>query len=120
MRIRPFAGVLLIAAGSCSDVTAAGVAPVQVTLTPKIGSAACVVASPEPASVRVKQGISFVNKSSVPIIIVLVEDDLPLVTVPPSDTSGAVKFQSAGIHEYYSQACGTGTGERHTLAVTIN
>jgi hypothetical protein len=51
---------------------------------------------------------------------VLVEDHLPLVSVAPSDTSGAVKFGSAGLRLYYSQACGSGTGELHTLAVTVN
>jgi hypothetical protein len=61
-----------------------------------------------------------VNKSSVALTIVLVEDDLPLVTVAPGDTSGAVKFTSAGLRQYYSQACGSGTAERHTLAVTVN
>jgi len=43
-----------------------------------------------------------------------------LVTVAPGDTSGAVKFTSAGLRQYYSQACGSGTAERHTLAVTVN
>ena len=120
MSMRPGVAALLIAAVSCQEVTAADIAPVRVKLTPKPGSAACVIADPEPASVRVKQGISFVNHSSVAVTIVLVEDDLPLLTVAPGDTSGAVKFTSAGLRQYYSQACGSGTAERHTLAVTIN
>src|SRR5688500_2225418 len=111
----PFAFCLLpsalTATVSCEDVTAADASPVKVTLTAKPGSAACVIAEPEPASVRVKQGISFVNHSSVPITIVLIEDHLPLVTVAPNDTSNAVKFSSAGIRQYYSQACGSGIGE---------
>jgi hypothetical protein len=116
-----FPGVLLLLTTlSCRDVTAADFAPVQIVLTPKPGSAACVVATPEPASVRVKQGISFVNKSSVHITIVLVDDHLPLLSVAPSDTSSAVKFHSPGLREYYSQACGSGLGERHMLAVTVN
>ena len=48
------------------------------------------------------------------------EADVPLVSVAPNDTSGAVKFSEAGLREYYSQACGSGVGNRHTLAVTIN
>lgn len=119
MRIVPLAA-LLIAAASCQDITAADSTTMRVILTPKTGSAACVIADPEPAAVRVKQGISFVNHSSVQITIVLLEDDLPLVSVAPNDTSGAIKFSSAGIHQYYSQACGSGTAERHTLAVTVN
>lgn len=120
MSMRPVIAATLIAVASCRDVTAADVAPVRVSLTPNPGSAACVIADPEPASVRVKQGISFVNHSSAPLTIVLVEDDLPLVTVAPGDTSGAVKFTTAGLRQYYSQACGSGTAERHTLAVTVN
>jgi plastocyanin len=119
MRRTSLAALLLVAI-SCSDVTAADFAPVQVTLTPRNGSAACVVANPEPAAVKVKQGISFVNNSSVHITIVLLNDNLPLVSVAPNDTSGAVKFHEPGIHHYYSQACGSGLGELHTLAVTVN
>jgi hypothetical protein len=119
-RVIPAVLTLLIAGTSCREVTAADYAPVQVILTAKAGSAACVTATPEPASVRVKQGISFVNQSSVPLKIVLVDEDLPLVSVAPSDTSGAVKFSSAGIRQYYSQACGSGLGQLHTLAVTVN
>jgi hypothetical protein len=111
---------LLIVTASCQDITAAEAAPVKVVLTPKPGSAACVIANPEPASVRVKQGISFVNHSTVHITIVLLEDNLPLVSVAPNDTSGAVKFSSAGLRQYYSQACGSGIAEQHTLAVTVN
>ena len=118
--VLPAVAALVLAAVSCSDVTAADFAPVQVVLTPRAGSAACVVASPEPASVRVKQGISFVNKSSEHITIVLEDDDLPLVSVAPNDTSGAVKFRSPGIYYYYSQACGSSLGNLHTLAVTVN
>lgn len=118
--MRPILLSALILATSCYEITAADSAPITVTLTPRAGSVACVIANPEPASVRVKQGISFKNESSVPITIVLTEDDLPLVTVQPGGVSGGVKFASAGIRQYYSQACGSGTAERHTLAVTVN
>lgn len=111
---------LLVGSLSCKDITAADYAPVQVVLTSKTGSAACVIADPEPAAVKVKQGISFVNESTVQITIVLVEDDLPLVSVAPGDTSGAVKFNSAGVRQYYSLGCGSALQERHTLSVTIN
>jgi hypothetical protein len=119
MRLIVVAAVL-ISTVSCADITAADSAPVHIILEPKPGSAACVIASPEPASVRVKQGLSFVNHSSLPITIVLVDDDLPLVSVAPSDTSNAVQFRSAGLRQYYSQACGSGIAELHTLAVTVN
>jgi len=105
---------------SCEDITAANGALVNVVLSPKSASAACVLADPEPAAVRVDQGISFVNNSTVHITIVLVEDNLPLVSVAPGDTSGAVKFRDPGIHQYYSQGCGSGVSERHTLSVTVN
>jgi hypothetical protein len=118
--MRRLLAAALLVSTSCYEVTAADAAPIKVILTPKAGSAACVTADPEPASVRVKQGISFVNQSSVPITIVLAEDDLPLVTVQPGATSGAVKFSSAGLRQYYSQACGSGIAEQHTLAVTVN
>lgn len=119
-RLRAALAATLLGALSCHDVTAADYAPVQVVLNPKPGSAACVVATPEPAAVRVKQGIAFVNNSTVHLTIVLVDDHLPLVSVAPQSTSSAVKFHSPGIREYYSQACGSGVGERHTLAVTVN
>ena len=111
---------MLLAATSCADITAADAAGVMIVLTPKTGSAACVVANPEPASVRVKQGISFINKSTVSLTLVLAEDDLPLVSVAPGDTSGAVKFSEEGIRLYYSLGCGSALSEMHTLAVTVN
>lgn len=111
---------LLVAAVSCDDITAADGVRVNVILTPRVGSAACVVANPEPAAVRVDEGISFVNKSTVHLTIVLLENNLPLVSVAPGDTSGAVKFRDPGIHQYYSQGCGSGTSEFHTLSVTVN
>ena len=111
---------LLVAAASCQDITAADRASVYVTLTPKVGSAACVNADPEPAAVKVRQGISFVNKSSVQVTLVLRHDNVPLVAVAPNDTSNAVKFDDAGVYYYYSQGCGSTTTELHTLAVTIN
>ena len=111
---------LLVAIVACEDITAADGARVNVILTPKVGSAACVIAEPEPAAVKVDQGISFVNNSTVHLTIVLVENNLPLVSVAPGDTSGAVKFNDPGIHQYYSQGCGSGTSELHTLSVTVN
>ncbi|HJQ21046.1 MAG TPA: hypothetical protein VJ867_11915 [Gemmatimonadaceae bacterium] len=110
---------LLLAIG-CADVTAADTAPVTVMLSPRSVSAACVVADPEPASVRQDQGIAFVNNSTVQITIVLVEDDKPLTTVPAGGTSGAIKFRTEGIYQYYSLGCGDALSERHTLAVTVN
>jgi hypothetical protein len=118
--MRSFLVIALVAVGSCAEVTAADYAPVNVTLTPKAASAACVFSDPEPASVRQDQGIAFVNESTVQITIVLVEDDKPLVTVPAGSTSGAIKFRSEGIHQYYSLGCGSALSERHTLAVTVN
>lgn len=118
--MRPAFVAALLVVGSCAEVTAAGTAPVTVVLTPKIGSAACVVAEPEPASVRQDQGIAFVNKSTVQLTIVLVENDVPLVSVAAGDTSTAVKFRSEGVRQYYSLGCGSALSERHTLAVTVN
>ena len=109
-----------VAATSCQDITAAERAGVYVTLTPKTGNAACVYADPEPAAVRVKQGISFVNRSSVQVTLVLRQDNVPLVAVAPNDTSRAVKFADPGVYYYYSQGCGSTNTETHTLSVTIN
>ena len=111
---------LVIAAASCKDITAADHARVYVTLTPKVGSAACVIADPEPAAVKANQGISFVNRSSIQVTLVLKQDNLPLVAVAPSDTSNAVKFSDPGIYQYYSQGCGSGSTELHTLSITVN
>ena len=111
---------LLIATTSCEDVTAADSASVHVTLSPKAGSAACVIADPEPAAVKANQGISFVNRSSAQITIVLQKDHVPLVSVAPNGTSSPVKFSEPGIYQYYSQGCGSSTADLHTLSVTIN
>jgi hypothetical protein len=111
---------LVCATASCKDVTAADYARVHVTLTPKAGSAACVIADPEPAAVKANQGISFVNRSSAQLTLVLRKDNLPLVAVAPGETSNAVKFSEPGIYQYYSQACGSGNAELHTLSVTVN
>ena len=111
---------LLVATTSCQDVTAADSAAAHVTLSPKAGSAACVIADPEPAAVKANRGISFVNRSSVQLTIVLRKDNLPLVSVAPNDTSRPVKFSEPGIYQYYSQGCGSSTAELHTLSVTIN
>jgi hypothetical protein len=111
---------LLLATAACEDVTAADSASVHVTLSPKAGSAACVVANPEPAAVKAKRGISFVNQSSVQITLVLQKDHVPLVSIPPNETSRPVQFSEPGIYQYYSQGCGSSSTELHTLSVTIN
>lgn len=111
---------LVMATASCEDVTAANHASVYVTLTPKATSAACVHANPEPAAVRVNQGISFINESSVQLTLVLSKDHVPLVSVVPGRASRPVKFSEPGIYHYYSQACGSSTTELHALSVTIN
>ena len=111
---------LVIGAAACEDITAADHARVHITLTPKIGSAACVTADPEPAAVKADQGISFVNRSSIQLTLVLKQDNVPLVAVAPGDTSNAVKFSEPGIYQYYSQACGSVNTELHSLSVTIN
>lgn len=109
---------LLAAVASCQDITAADVPSTYVTLTPRSASAACVIADPEPAAVRQDRGVSFVNRSSVQLTLVLKQNDVPLVSVAPGDTSRAVKFNDPGIYDYYSQGCGA--GDLHTLSVTIN
>ena len=111
---------LLVVLAACQDVTAADDASTFVTLSPKSGSAACVTANPEPAAVKAKRGISFVNQSSVQLTIVLQKDNVPLVSVAPNSTSSPVKFSEPGIYQYYSQGCGSSTAELHTLSVTIN
>lgn len=123
MSIRPVIAALLLGTMgtiACAEVTAADAAAVTVTLSPRVGSAACVIADPEPAAVKVKQGISFANNSTVHLTLVLLDDNVPLVSVAPGDTSSAVKFSEAGIRQYYSQGCGAGSTNLHTLAVTIN
>ena len=115
---------LVVLAIACAEITATDHAPVLVTLTPVTGSVACFTADPEPASVPQDKGIAFINKSTASITIMLVGEngdaDVPLVSVAPNDTSGAVKFSTAAVRQYYSQACGSGTANRHTLAITIN
>ena len=120
MLVRLALVALLVVTASCRDITAASHASVYVTLTPKPGSAACVYADPEPAAVRENQGISFVNRSSVQITLVMRDEHVPLVSIPPHGTSRPVKFSEPGIYHYYSQGCGSATTELHMLSVTIN
>ena len=125
MRTLLLSGLVVLAiAIACADVTGTDHAPVHVTLNPITGSAACFTADPEPASVPQDKGIAFINKSTVSLTIMLVGEDgdadVPLVSVAAGDTSSAVKFSNAGLRQYYSQACGSGTANLHTLAVTVN
>lgn len=118
--MRVVRAIALLSLSACYDITAADSAAVEVVLSPRIGSAVCVDADPEPASVRVRQGISFTNETAGTVTIVMLEDNLPLVTVEAGETSRPVQFNSAGIRYYYVQACGSGSADRHTLSVTIN
>jgi plastocyanin len=117
---RVIAAALLLATASCMEVTASETAETTVGLSSKSGNAKCVQASPDPASVRVNQGVGFLNKSTTTLTIVLAEDDTPLVTVESKQTSGAVKFSSPGTRRYYIQGCGSSTAELHTIIVSVN
>lgn len=119
--------ILLLAAvavtsAACLDVTATTDPPdVIVTLNPAgFGSNRCVVASPDPASVRAGQAIAFHNNTGQTHTIVAEGSNTPWTTVDPGETSGSIEFSFASTRRYYVQSCGASSTNLHTVVITVN
>jgi hypothetical protein len=119
---RSLAFVALLAPLACTDATATTSPPsVVITLSPApSASNTCVVASPDPASIRAGQSVAFRNATSVTHTVITDGLNTPLTTVAPGETSGSIEFSIASTRKYYVQSCGNASQNLHTLVVTVN
>ncbi|HEY9227130.1 MAG TPA: hypothetical protein VIP11_10815 [Gemmatimonadaceae bacterium] len=110
----------LVLAG-CTDATASNDPPaVVVQLRSMPGNPNCVIASPDPASIRSGESVAFRNVTSVPHTIMADGPNTPWTTVEPGEVSGSIEFTFASTRKYYVQSCGSGNGNLHTLIITVN
>jgi plastocyanin len=114
--------ILLALAGlAACDATASNQpASLVVTLTPSTANSTCVVASPDPASIRAGQTIAFRNQTSMTHIIIADGLDTPWASVAPGETSGSIRLSIASSRKYYVQSCGSASNNLHTVVVTVN
>src|SRR5215212_9365443 len=115
---------LLVAGGllACTDATASKDPPaVVVTLTASPSSPnTCVVATPDPATIRVGQSIAFRNATTVSHVVLADGLATPWTAIAPGETSGPIEFSIASTRKYYVQACGNGAANLHSLLITVN
>ena len=116
--------LFLVAGGllACTDATASTDPPaVIVTLTASLTSPnTCVVATPDPATIRAGQSIAFRNATSVSHVVVADGLQTPWTAIGPGETSGAIEFSIASTRKYYVQSCGNASSNLHTLVITVN
>jgi plastocyanin len=119
---RSLALLAFLAPLACTDATATTAPPsVVITLFPASGaSGTCVVASPDPASIRAGQSVAFRNGTSVTHTVIADGPNTPWTTIAPGETSGSIEFSLAATRKYYVQSCGNASGNLHTLVVTVN
>ena len=117
-----FALVGLPLALACTDATATTAPPsVVIILSPAFSSSgACVVASPDPASIRAGEAVAFRNETGVTHTIIADDANTPWTTIAPGETSGSIEFSIAATRKYYVQSCGDAFQNLHTLIVTVN
>ena len=114
--------ILLALAGlAACDATASNQpASLVVTLTPSNANSSCVIASPDPASIRAGQTIAFRNETSRTHTIIADGLDTPWTSVEPGETSGSIRLSIASSRKYYVQSCGSASSNLHTVIVTVN
>jgi plastocyanin len=117
--------LLLLLAGAlaaCTDATASTDPPALiVTFSASPASPnACVVATPDPATIRAGQSVAFRNATSVSHVVVADGLDTPWTAIGPGETSGSIEFSIASTRKYYVQSCGNGSTNLHTLVITVN
>jgi hypothetical protein len=112
----------LLAPVACIDATATTSPPsVVITLSPaSFASNTCVVATPDPASIRAGQSVAFRNATSVTHTVLADGLNTPWTTIAPGETSGSIEFSIASMRKYYVQACGNSSQNLHTLVITVN
>jgi len=107
---------------ACIDATASNDRPaVVVTLTPDPFSPNnCVVASPDPATIRAGESVAFRNRTGVTHTIIADGLNTPWTAIEPGETSGSIEFSVPSMRQYYVQACGNRSADLHTLIITVN
>jgi plastocyanin len=107
---------------ACTDATATTAPPsVVITLSPAFSSSGtCVVASPDPASIRAGQSVAFRNATFVTHTVIADGLNTPWTTIAPGETSGSIAFSIASTRQYYVQSCGNASQNLHTLIITVN
>jgi plastocyanin len=122
MKLSSIALAALVPVLGCTDVTASKDPPaliVNLTASPTRPNS-CVVASPDPASIRSGQSIAFRNNTGVAHTILADGSDTPWTSIEPGGVSGALSFSAVSTRKYYVLACGDGQTNLHTLVVTVN
>jgi plastocyanin len=111
-----------VALAACTDATASTDPPaVIVTLTPAPFSPNnCVVASPDPATIRAGESVAFRNHTGVTHTIVAEGLNTPWTAIDPGETSGSIEFSIASTRKYYVQSCGNSSANLHLLIITVN
>jgi len=112
----------LLAPLACTDATATTAPPsVVIILSPAFSAfGPCVVASPDPASIRAGESVAFRNETSITHTVIADGVNTPWTTIAPGETSGSIAFSIASTRKYYVQSCGDAPVNLHTLIVTVN
>jgi plastocyanin len=107
---------------ACIDATASNDRPaVIVTLTPDpFAPDNCVIASPDPATIRAGESVAFRNHTDVTHTILADGLNTPWTAIEPGETSGSIEFNIASTRKYYVQACGNASADLHMLIITVN
>ena len=116
------AAAAVLALTACIDATASTDPPaVVVTLTPDPFSPNnCVVASPDPATIRAGESVAFRNRTGVTHTIIAEGLNTPWTAIEPGETSGSIEFSIASTRKYYVQRCGSSAADLHLLIITVN
>jgi plastocyanin len=110
----------LVGLSACDATASNKPADLVVTFTQSPNNSTCVVASPDPASIRSGQTIAFRNQTSMSHTVIADGLDTPWTSVAPGETSGSIRLSIASSRKYYVQSCGSATNNLHTVIVTVN
>ena len=107
---------------ACIDATASNDRPaVVVTLTPyPFAPNDCVIASPDPATIRAGESVAFRNHTGVTQTIIADGLNTPWTAIEPGETSGSIQFSIASTRKYYVLRCGNASADLHVLIITVN
>ena len=111
-----------VALTACVDATATNDRPaVIVTLTPDpFAPNNCVIASPDPATIRAGEAVAFRNHTGVTHTIIADGLNTPWTAIEPGETSRSIEFSIASTRKYYVQRCGNSSADLHLLIITVN
>ena len=116
------AAAAAVALTGCIDAIASNDRPaVVITLTPDpFAPNDCVIASPDPATIRAGESVAFRNRTGVTHTILADGLNTPWTAIEPGETSGSIEFTFASTRRYYVQRCGNASADLHLLIVTVN